>query len=460
MKKTGLIFILCLVFTNTKLLANVDLPAIFSDHMVLQRNSEVTIWGWAKSGEPIKLYTSWSADTLKTKADPNANWQLKLKTPDAGGPYKIIIEGYNRVEFNDVLIGEVWLCSGQSNMEWSARMGINNAEHEIAAADHPNIRFFNVAHRTADTPQNDLGGKWQESNPETMQDFSAVAYFFGRKLNHELDVPIGLINSSWGGTPAEVWVNKEVITSNPVLNADAPNIKEVPWCPVKPGKAYNTMIAPFNDFRIAGALWYQGETNTYSPDNYAVLLPALIESWRNDRGYDFPFYFVQIAPFPYGDNFAGVRLRDAQRKSLKVPNTGMIVVSDIGDIEDIHPRNKQDVGLRLANMALNKHYGKKDIVPSGPLYERMEKEGNRIRIFFKYAEKGLACKGKELTHFEIACEDGDFVKANAKIDGNSIVVQAKNIKEPVAVRFAWSDTAEPNLFNSDGLPASCFITEN
>lgn len=458
MKKVNLILIvITLGFFNTQ--ANVILPEIFGNHMVLQQNSEVKIWGWAKAGEPVHIKASWMDDTLKTKADPNSNWLINIKTPSAGGPYTIYIKGYNEILLEDVLIGEVWFASGQSNMEWSARMGIDDAKKEVSAANYPNIRFFNVLHRTANSPQLDIKGEWKACTPEAMIDFSAVAYFFGRKLNNDLNIPIGLINSSWGGTPAEVWIDPNVVDQNPVLKADAPNIRKVPWCPVEPGKAFHAMVSPITSFKIAGALWYQGETNTYSPDNYATLLPALISSWREKWGYDFPFYFVQIAPFPYGDNYAGVRLRDAQRRSLKIPNTGMVVVSDIGNIDDIHPTNKQDVGLRLANLALHKNYGKKDIVYSGPLYKEMKKEGRKIRLLFDHAENGLICKGEKLTWFEISGEDGEFYPADAKIEGSTIVVTSKDVKKPVAVRFAWSDTAEPNLFNKEGLPASCFKTD-
>ena len=462
MKKILVLFplLLLLVGNPASLFANVSMPAIFGDHMVLQQQSEVMIWGWAKSGEEVTVTGSWDENPVKTKASPLAQWSVTLKTPAAGGPYTLKVQGYNSLLFEDVLIGEVWLCSGQSNMEWSANAGIDKAEEAIKGANQPEIRFFSVLHRTADVPQLDLGGEWVVSTPETMANFSAIGYFFGLEIHQNLNVPVGLINSSWGGTPAEIWVKPEVITDNEELASNAAGLKQEPWGPKDPGKAYNAMIAPLIPYKIAGALWYQGESNTAFPHNYENLLPALIKNWRNEWGYEFPFYYVQIAPYQYGRPAEGAVLRDSQRKALSVPKTGMVVISDIGNIENIHPTNKKDVGLRLANWALNKTYGKTNIPVSGPLYKDMKIEGSKIRLSFDHAQNGLISKGKELTHFEIAGEDQKFVPAKAKIDGNTIVVSAKSVKKPVAVRFGWSNTAEPNLFNKDGLPASSFRTDD
>lgn len=440
--------------------ANVSLPAIFGDHMVLQQNAEAAIWGWAKPGEKVTIVCSWDGKEIEAKPDNRARWSAVLSTPAAGGPYSIAIKGYNAIELNDVMIGEVWFCSGQSNMEWTPRAGIDNAEEEIKNANYPNIRLFTVEHRTADSPQLDIRGEWKVCSPETMIDFGAIAYFFGRDLNGALNVPVGLINSSWGGTPAEVWTTAETILNDEGFTKAATKMNLTPWWPIGPGQAFNAMTAPIIPFRIAGALWYQGEANVVDPQNYERLLPALIQNWRNEWGYDFPFYYVQIAPFKYGKKYEGALLRDAQRKAMKTPNTGMVVVDDIGNINDIHPRNKQDVGKRLANWALNRNYGKTSLPVSGPLYKEMKVEKNRVRIFFDYAESGLITKGKVPTHFEIAGEDGIFIPATAKIDGSTVVVQGKGIKNPVAVRFAWDNIAEHNLFNKEGLPASTFRTDD
>jgi len=296
--------------------------------MVLQRNSDVTFWGWAKPGEPIVIKTSWNGNESSTKADNQGTWKIVVKTPDAGGPYSVQIKGYNEINFKNILIGEVWLCSGQSNMEWSASAGLVNKDEEIAKANYPNVRFFSVYHSSARTPQNHCTGEWTECTPATMRDFSAIAYFFGQKLYEELGVPVGLINSSWGGTPAEAWMPEEVIHKDFFLLEAAGLQKPVPWGPVESGRLYNSMIAPLVPFKIAGALWYQGEANTINFYAYQELLTALIKSWRDKFGADFPFYFAQIAPYKYGRPFEGVEVREEQRKTLEVPNTGMVILSD------------------------------------------------------------------------------------------------------------------------------------
>jgi sialate O-acetylesterase len=461
MKKLKLLPLLLLLLGSfLPVKANVSLPAIFGNHMVLQQNAEVTIWGWGKPGEEVTVTASWSQQPVRTKASNLAKWEVKLNTPGAGGPHSLRVQGYNTVQIEDILMGEVWLCSGQSNMEWNARMTIEHAEREIPQANYPSIRFFSVAHKTADGPQLDVEGQWVVCTPLTMPEFSAVGYFFGRELHQTLGIPVGLINSSWGGTPAEVWVNPLALTKDKVLAEAAARLKEVPWGPVQAGKAYYAMIAPLIPFRIAGALWYQGESNVGDADTYAQLLPALIRNWRSEWSNDFPFYYVQIAPFKgYGED-SGVRLRDAQRRAMAEPKTGMVVVSDIGNVDDIHPRNKIDVGKRLANWALAQTYGKQGITFSGPLFRNMKVEGNKVRVSFDHAEQGLVAKGKALTHFEVAGPDGNFVPATARIDGSTVVVQAKGVKSPAAVRFAWSNTAEPNLFNKAGLPASSFRSDN
>ncbi|EMR04005.1 sialate O-acetylesterase [Cesiribacter andamanensis] len=273
-------------------------------------------------------------------------------------------------------------------------------------------------------------------------------------------MPIGIINSSWGGTPAETWVHADTLAASPLLAKEAAKAWERPYGPHLPGKAYNAMIAPLIPFRLAGVLWYQGESNIHSPHTYQELLPTLIRSWRSAWGWEFPFYFAQIAPYAYGSPYQGVLIRDGQRRSLRVPKTGMVVLSDIGDVQDMHPSNKLDVGRRFAHLALNKTYGQTGFPASGPLYRQMQTEGDKIRLHFDYAEGGLVAKGGALTHFEIAGEDQQFVPAQATIEGSTLVVRAKGVAKPVAVRFAWSNTAEPNLFNRQGLPASSFRTDD
>jgi sialate O-acetylesterase len=437
--------------------ANVSLPAVFGDNMVLQQKSEVKIWGWAKTGEKVTVKAEWMKEELSVMADNQGTWGITFQTPVAGGPYKMTIMGYNRIEFNNVLIGEVWLCSGQSNMEWSARSGILNGEEEIKNADYPQIRLFTVYHSTSKFPQEHLTGQWSECNPGTMQSFSAIAYFFARKLNKELGVPVGLINSSWGGTPAEAWMPEDVISGDPLLKEAASRQKPVPWGPVEPGRIFNAMINPLIPNKIAGVLWYQGEANTINADAYTSLLSALIGSWRNKWQDNIPFYFAQIAPYRYGRPNEGAEVREAQRRTLKIPDTGMIILSDIGDTANIHPHNKQDVGLRFANMALKRHYKTIQTEDSGPLFREMSIDKNKVIISFDHAE-GLYAKGEKPTCFEIAGADQVFFPAEAKIKDNLVILQSSGVKEPVHVRFAWGNTSTPNLFNGAGLPASCFNT--
>lgn len=442
--------------------AKVRLPSIFSSNMVLQQNQQVAIWGWASPAEEVKVTGSWNNKTVEVKASSGAKWRTLLQTPTAGGPFTVTIEGQNTIVLDNVLIGEVWVCSGQSNMESSATHGysFDNAKEEIANSNYPTIRLFHVEKATSDTKQEDLSGTWALCSPETMKSFSGTAYFFGRELQSKLDVPIGLIHSSWGGTAAEVWTDEAVIDADQELKEHATQLAVTDWWPMKPGSAFNAMIAPLIPYGIAGSIWYQGESNTVAPLNYRRLFPAMIKDWRDKWGYEFPFYYVQIAPFKYNQPQIGVLLREAQLKSMAVPNTGMVVISDIGNIDNIHPTNKQDVGYRLAQWALAKTYGKSAISYSGPVFKEMKKEGRKIKLFFDYAEKGLVAKDGDLTHFEIAGADHLFVPAKAKITGHTIEVSSKKVKAPVAVRFAWSNIAEPNLFNTEGLPASAFRTDD
>jgi len=438
--------------------ANISLPEIFSDNMVLQQKSDVIFWGWAKTGETIVIKADWMDSDITVKADVQGTWETSIKTPGFGGPYNIHIKGQNEVILKNVLIGEVWLCSGQSNMEMSAQWGIDNGDEEIKNANYPEIRLFTVSTSTSHFPQDHLAGKWSVCTPEEMKPFSAIGYFFARKLFKELGVPVGIINSSWGGTPAESWMPEEATQKNDFLREAATKQKVVPWGPVEPARIYNAMINPLIPFRIAGVLWYQGEANTINYYAYKQLLSALITSWRNKWGYEFPFYYAQIAPYKYGNPFEGVEVRDAQRRALDVPNTGMAVLSDLCDTLNIHPKNKQDAALRLANIALNRYYKTVKLEDSGPLYKGMAIDKNKAIISFDHNE-GLHAAGDKLTYFEIAGDDKVFYPAEAKIKNGQVIVQSKKVKSPVAVRFAWKNTATPNLFNGADLPASCFTTE-
>jgi sialate O-acetylesterase len=438
--------------------ANISLPEIFSDNMVLQQKSDIIFWGWAKTGETIVIKADWMDSDITVKADVQGTWKTTIKTPGFGGPYNIHIKGQNEVILKNVLIGEVWLCSGQSNMEMSAQWGIDNGDEEIKNANFPEIRLFTVGASTSHYPQDHLSGKWLVCTPDEMKTFSAIGYFFARKLFKELGVPVGIINSSWGGTPAESWMPEEATQKNDFLREAAAKQKVVPWGPVEPARIYNSMINPLIPFRIAGVLWYQGEANTINCYAYKQLFSALITSWRDKWGYEFPFYYAQIAPYKYGSPFEGVEVRDAQRRVLEIPNTGMVVLSDLCDTLNIHPKNKQDAALRLANIALNRYYKTVKIEDSGPMYKGMTIDKNKAVISFDHSE-GLHTAGDKLTYFEIAGDDKIFYPAEAKIKDGQVIVQSKKVKSPVAVRFAWKNTAVPNLFNGADLPASCFTTE-
>jgi sialate O-acetylesterase len=459
MKNKTSFLLLLFCFCTYHLSATLVLSNIFKDHMVLQRNSDVTIWGWGDLNETVTVITSWDNKEYKTEVSLTAKWQLQVNTPEAGGPFTIQFKGEsNEIILKDILIGEVWLCSGQSNMEWSANNGIDDAEEEIENANYPNIRFFTVLKRTSETEQDQVYGKWETCIPETMRYFSATGYFFARKLQKELDIPIGIIDTGWGATSSEVWTPKSVFDANEQLKAQATKINENIWAPVQPSILYNGMISPITDFKIAGTLWYQGESNVANAESYEKLFSSMISSWRASWGYDFPFYYVQIAPYKYGTPEKGVHIRDAQRRALKVPNTGMVVVSDICTIDDIHPTNKQDVGLRLANIALRQEYRSLDGIVNGPLFKAFRVSGKKLEVIFENAD-GLHFVDKQRTDFEVAGDDGQFYPAKARIKNDTILVSSDKVEEPKRVRYAWSNTALANLFNSAGLPASSFISD-
>lgn len=450
---------LLMIFVVNFVLANVSLPPIFSDNMVLQRNSEVKIWGNATPKEEIIITTNWDNKQYKTVADSHANWNLKIQTQKEGGPYSISIKGYNEIILKNVMVGEVWLCSGQSNMEMTPNWGIENGDQEIKNATNPNIRFFNVTKSTSDFPQKSLIGNWQESNPETMKNNSAIAYFFAQQMQKYLgNIPIGLIISAWGGTPAEVWMPEESFKQNPLALEEAKKLQPTEYCPSEISKTFNSMINPLVGYKIKGVLWYQGERNRGS-STYENTFSQLIKSWRNLWNEDFPFYFVQISPYNYCDSYdGGVKIRDAQRRTLKLSNTAMVITSDISTIDDIHPKKKKEVGVRLANIALQNLYQFKNGLVNSPLYKDFSVKGNKMTVNFENSD-GLYFKNKTCNFFEIAGDDKKFHKANAYIKGNQVVLYSKEVKLPKYVRYAWKNTAQSDLYNNANLPASSFTTE-
>lgn len=650
----------CLLIAVNITFADVRLPALIADYMVLQQGMDAHLWGWAEPGEKIRVKGSWQTAERSTVADKEGKWKVALDTPQAGGPYKIEIKtDENAITVDNVMVGEVWVCSGQSNMQMSLmengnwHKGVCNYQSEIAAADYPDIRLFTVKPKISTIPLDNCEGAWSQCSPETVAGFSATAYFFAREVYHKTKTPIGLIHTSWGGTPAESWTSRPTLESlktykqqlekvpvsvidtaaidtaayqknmtewetkrysmekdnqgfgkgyaNLEFHADDwktmslptaweslgddMNINGVVWfrkeinlppswagkdlalslgpiedCdvtyfngqkvgsisyetenywqverrykvrgslvregkniiavrvfddrgegglngkkeqlnvglvgtedsislagdwkykvesildtePVQPVQPinqdsptvlYNAMIHPLIPYRIRGAIWYQGESNHTMGHAYRTLFPAMIQNWRDAWGQgNFPFYYVQIAPFKYIEPMSAPFLREAQLMTLSLPNTGMVVTTDItDDVGDVHPRNKQDVGKRLALWALAKTYNEKQIVYSGPLYRSMRIKGDTIRIQFDHTGSGLVVRGNELTHFVIAGKDEHFRRAKAVIEGDTVVVSSDKVKKPAAVRFGWSNTAVPNLFNKEGLPASPFRTDD
>lgn len=466
---TAFLVMLCI---SGDVLAKVKLPAVFSDNMVLQQKTKAAVWGQTEPGKTITISTTWSRARYTSKADELGNWKIMVKTPSYGGPYAITVSDGAPLIIMNVLIGEVWICSGQSNMEMPlAGWGkINNYEQEIASAKYPSIRLLQVDHVTSNAPLDDAkvaNAGWKPCIPQFVAEFSSVAYFFAREIYNKTKVPIGLIHTSWGGTVAEAWTSASTLKTipdfveavNKIERADKDN-----GGPNRTTVLYNAMIHPYLQYSVRGAIWYQGESNADRANQYRTLFPAMITDWRKQWGLgDFPFYFVQLANFmkPEADPVASAwaELRDAQRGALSLPNTGMAVAIDIGDEKDIHPKNKQDVGKRLALIALAKTYGVK-VAYTGPVYQSAEIESGSIKLNFSAAEGLKASDGAELKGFAIAGADQKFQRAKAEIKGKQVVVSSADVPDPVAVRYAWANNPVCNLVNGAGLPASPFRTDN
>ncbi|MGD0078444.1 MAG: sialate O-acetylesterase, partial [Sedimentisphaerales bacterium] len=482
----------------------VQTPAVIGDNMVLQQGIATPIWGKADPCEQIVVKFGPGGEAWPATADANGKWEVKI------GPFiaqkdghDLTVEGKNTVVLKNVLVGEVWVCSGQSNMEfplsWSA-----NSQQEINEANYPQIRLFTVGKKVSYTPMGNCQGQWRECSPATAKNFSAVAYFFGREIYKRLDVPVGLINASWGGTPAESWMSKEYLANEPnfqpilkrfddtVANyaelkqkyneqksqydtmaakmraehKTPPPKPEEPVglnSPYSPTGLFNGMIKPIMPYGIRGAIWYQGETNAGRAEQYRTLFGAMIKCWRDAwKQGDFPFLYVQLPNFMAVRSEPGLsewaELREAQLMTLATPNTGMAVAIDAGEANNIHPRKKQEVGMRLAFWALAKTY-KKDVEYSGPLYKYMVVEGDKAILHFDNVGGGLISKGGDLKGFAIGGADHKFVWADAKIEGDTVVVHSDKVAEPVAVRYGWADNPICNLYNKAGLPASPFRTD-
>ncbi|WP_201300856.1 sialate O-acetylesterase [Sunxiuqinia indica] len=464
-----LIVRLLLVFLPFNLMAEIKLPAILSDNMVLQQQSNPLLWGEAKPFSVVKVVTSWNNKDYKTKAGNDGSWKVQIETPEAGGPYEITIEDNSKLTIKNVLIGEVWYCSGQSNMGMPLRGHYNapvlNSNEVIAKSTNESIRLFTVGRKTSFEPLTNAKGQWDLCEPKNVGDFSATAYFFGQMLQEALHVPVGLINSSWGGTNIETWMSPNSIKQFDFINIpskdETDRLSEA--YPKTPSLLFNGMVSPILDFTIRGVIWYQGEDNVTRPAEYQKLLPSLIEGWREEWGIgEFPFYYAQITPFYYGSNLNSAFLREAQLKALeKTQNTGMACLLDVGEEAEIHPSNKKAVGQRLAFLALSKTYDVQKIESSGPILKDITIHDNIAELTFDHASKGLTSFGRELSNFEIAGANKRFFNAKAFITKKGRVrVYSDWVAKPVAVRYAFKNFVVGDLYNTEGLPASSFRTDD
>ena len=496
-----LALLLCISAAGAR--ADVTLASPFQDHAVLQRDKPLPVWGRAAPGE--KVTVEFLGQKVGTTTCADGRWIVYLEpVPAVAAPTTLTVTGQNTVTLQDILVGEVWLASGQSNMEWSVERS-NDAAAEIAAADFPQIREFNATNTVADQPADTVAGDWQVCSPARAGRLSAVAYYFARDLHRKLGVPVGILNATWGGTPVESWTDlvtlkattawpaidarwQKAVAEHPERVANYPAERAawqeaaekakatktpitVPWprSPAGPGTPYaisglyNAMIAPLQPYALRGAIWYQGESNWQRADEYGEVFSAMIRAWRAQWNQgDFPFYFVQLANFIVKDDPSGrgwAQLREAQTKALALPNTGMAVTIDIGDANDIHPRNKQEVGRRLALLAKAKIYD----IPvdwSGPVFVGATREGAALRVKFTRVDDSLTAGGKPLQAFEVAGPDRKFYPATARIERGTVVVSAPEVPEPAAVRYAWSNNPDANLFTGTGLPAEPFRSDD
>jgi sialate O-acetylesterase len=478
-----------LFYTGT--FANITLPAVFCDNMVLQQNSNVAFWGTASPNEAISIFVSWSKKTYTIKATEAGFWKLDIPTTKGSFQEQIItLKGDNDILISHVLLGEVWFSSGQSNMEW-VMCRVKEAKKELSESNYPNIRLFNITKKIADTPHNNFPKecKWLPCDSVSVKEFSAISYYFAREMHLKLKMPIGIITANWGGTGAECWTTEENNKSNPALknlyvrwenwdldrkkdslsfsDSKSKGIKmEEPQSVYmtnrphrRPSVLYNGMVAPLIPYTIKGVIWYQGTSNREWANEYYEQMNALISGWRkNWNKPDLPFYFLQLSAFKYSDSNLASIIRENQLKTLQIPNTAMCPTVDIGDLNDLHYPYKLPYGMRLANIALANSYSKK-IDFCGPLYSNYSIKKDSIEITFKY-NKNLNIKGAILNDIFIAGEDKKFVKAQTYIKNNKLIVFSQSINSPVSVRYAWNNTDKANLFNGSNLPASPFRTDN
>lgn len=469
--KRVLVFLAVMLYAGG-VFAEVKLPAVFSDNMVLQQKQANPVWGWAEPGEEVTVTIA--GQTKTTKAGDNGKWIVKLDPLEVGEPLTMSVKGKNEIKYENILVGEVWIGSGQSNMQWSVNSS-NNSGGEINGANFPNIRLITVPTVSKTAPQDDFSGKWSVCTPDTVRHFSAVLYFFGRKIHQDTNIPVGLIHCSWGGSSCESWINRDVAAKNPdfdkILERRANFEKDKPegGDNQQVGYLYNGMLNPIIGYGVRGAVWYQGETNAWRAFQHRTLFPTLIEDWRSEwkeRGGQetLSFYWVQLT------NFTGIQrdpgnsdwaeFRESQSMTRSLPKTGEAVIIDIGDEKDIHPRNKQDVGLRLALLALVQDYGK-EIPCESPRFKSAEFSDGKAVLAFDFAYDGLYSRGALPTGFSVAGEDKVFHWAQAEIVGkDTVVVSSPKVEKPVAVRYGWAHNPVVTLFNSASLPMCPFRTDD
>ena len=466
MKKIFLLLATIMVVMGIK--AKVTLPKIFSDGMVMQRETNANLWGEAKASSNVKITTSWDNKSYVVRSDSNGKWKTSVKTPKAGGPFSITFSDGEKLTINNILIGEVWICSGQSNMEMPMKgyknQPVDNAVEDILHSKDSNLRLFTVKRNSKFKPVDDVTGNWNEANPASVRNFSATAYYFGRELRRSLDVPVGLIVAAWGGSACEAWMTADWLKAFPdaKIPASEEDIKSKNRTPTV---LYNGMLHPLIGFSMRGVIWYQGEDNVTRYSTYADMLTTMIGGWRSVwKQGDFPFYFCQIAPYDYkliNYTVNSAFLREQQSKAeLMSQNCGMAVLMDVGMDFGIHPRKKYQAGMRLALLALDKTYGVEGLTSESAYYDKMEIKGDTAVISFKRADMWIyGAKGYKSDLFEIAGEDRIFHPAKAWIERSKVYVKCDSVKTPVAVRYAFKDWADGDLF-CDGLPISSFRTDN
>ncbi|MDR0385463.1 MAG: sialate O-acetylesterase [Prevotellaceae bacterium] len=462
-----LILLSTVVFTFSAY-AEIKLPSIFSDNMVLQQQSQVAIWGWAKANSSVSVTCSWNRKSYSAKSNGDGYWKLKVQTPEASfTPYTLTISDGKAVSLKNVLIGEVWICSGQSNMEMPMKgyfeQPVEGGPDAIAHSSNFGIRCFTVRQASKATPQDDCSGAWDVASPQTVPNFTATGYYFGRLLNQALNVPVGLIHTSWGGSRVEAWMTPESVKDIPGKQIPATDA-DIKIANGSPTVLYNGMLKPLVGYGIRGAIWYQGESNKDEPELYVTMFDKMVRGWREIWGVgEFPFYYCQIAPFNYGGGHNSAYIREAQSKGMLTPNTGMAVLMDAETPNCIHPPKKKDAGERMALWALAKTYGMEKIHYRSPEVQSVEIEGRVVIVSFDLfgSSSGLTTKGKELRNFRLAGKDKRFHEAKAAILWNRVFVFSPFVAEPVAVRYCFDDTSATELYTVEGnLPVSSFRSDD